>query len=71
MWLSRMEEVEKGKGPAAYLDDEEEGYAETEGGLFSHGRGLCVSEWGVDVCCCCSSSCSSGVGCGVPLVNVP
>jgi hypothetical protein len=53
------------------LDDEEEGYAETEGGLFSHGRGLCVLEWGVDVCCCCSSCCGSGVGCGVPLVNVP
>ena len=46
MWLSRVEEVEEGEGPAAYLDDEKEGYAETEGGLFSHGRGLYVLEWG-------------------------
>jgi hypothetical protein len=50
------------------LDDEEEGYAETEGRLFSHGRGLCMLEWGVDVCCC---SGGSGVRCGVSLVNVP
>jgi len=71
VWLSRVEEVEEGEGPAAYLDDEEEGYAETEGGLFSHGRGLYVLEWGVYVCCCRSSSGSSGVGCGVSLVNVP
>lgn len=68
MWLSWVEKVEEGEGPAAYLDDEEEGYAETEGRLFSHGRGLCMLEWGVDVCCC---SGGSGVRCGVSLVNVP
>jgi hypothetical protein len=34
---SRVHEVEQGEGPAGDLHDEEEGYAQAEGGFFRHG----------------------------------
>lgn len=65
MGLSWVEQVEESEGPAGYLHDEEESYAEAEGGFFGHfGRGLWM------ICCAVGGVYWRDGKCGVVIIVV-